>query len=535
MQAVDDLGEATPDGSAAFAQLLRDRPQAIVLAMSEDGRVTDRPASLGLPDRPEFQRSSGLDLLAAADHAAVLEAWHRARAEPVVTVDVHLVADPDQVVQLYFLDVRAEHGVYAAVLDAPDLDRVLESIEQVDGRRRIVGRVQRDALSRFVEVDDNASAILGWPAADLVGRNTLELLHPDDLDRAVEAWMTMRDGSGGGRVQVRLQHASGGYRWVEITNENRLDDPAVGCVVSELFDISEEMSALEAVLERERQLQRLAEALPIGICHLRLDRGVVYTNQPLRALLGPVDSVATLLAALAPDDREPVRQAIAEAIVGQESDLEVDVVAGPEVRRGELTFRALRDDAGTPSGLIVCAADVTDRNRLRSELEHKASHDALTGCLNRAAIVESIDRHLSDGRLLTMAYLDIDDFKDVNDEFGHAAGDEVLRTLALRLRRATRAEDRVGRIGGDEFVVVCPQGKEPFGAGALLERLAVALSGSVELAGQSILLEVSIGAVSTSERQVVDAEDLIDRADRAMYERKRGADEVPSPPVIAFP
>ena len=93
--------------------------------------------------------------------------------------------------------------------------------------------------------------------------------------------MAMRAGEGTGRVRVRYRHANGHYVWLEVTNDNRLEDPEFGCVLSEMVDISDEMAQLEALRDRERLLARLAEALPIGICHLRPDREVVYSNEPL--------------------------------------------------------------------------------------------------------------------------------------------------------------------------------------------------------------------------------------------------------------
>lgn len=514
--------------AAVLEALVLANPSAVVFAMASDGRPTTMPEALDVPRNPDLVRASGVDLLVGADHTAVLEAWQRAQHEPVVELGVHLLADPERIVGLYFIDLREEHGVHITVLDVTEPELVTASMEAVDGRRRVVGRVQRDPLSCFLAVDADASAIIGWPATELIGRNTLELVHPDDRERAVEAWMAMRSDVESSRVQVRFQHARGHYVWLEITNENHLDDPELGCVISELVDISDEMAALEELHHRERQLQRLAEALPVGICHLRMDEEVVYTNAPLVALLGNVGSVPELLAALAPADHGPVRQAIARALAGEDSDLEVGVVQGPEPRRAELTFRTLQDDDAEPAGLIVCAADVTDRSRLRSELEHRASHDALSGCLNRAATVEAIEEHLADAHPVAVAFLDLDDFKVVNDQFGHAAGDEVLRAVASRLRRATRAEDRVGRVGGDEFVVICPQGREPMALVELVERLTAALTGSIEVGGHAIPLSVSVGAAISDGSDGLRAEGLLSRADDSMYERKRQAGEAAS-------
>jgi len=149
-----------------------------------------------------------------------------------------------------------------------------------------------------------------------------------------------------------------------------------------------------------------------------------------------------------------------------------------EELRCELTLRVIRSDAGDLDGVIVCAADVTDRSRLRSELEHRASHDALTGCLNRSATVAALERALRQTPHVTVAYIDLDDFKRVNDDLGHAAGDEVLRVVAGRLRNVIRATDSLGRIGGDEFVVSCPQPREPVEVVVLEERLSAAVCAS---------------------------------------------------------
>ena len=104
--------------------------------------------------------------------------------------------------------------------------------------------------------------------------------------------------------------------------------------------------------------------------------------------------------------------------------------------------------------------DITDRKRAEQELSHRANHDALTGLPNRdqfrAALDEAIVRARKHGRAVGAMYVDLDDFKVVNDGFGHDVGDEVLVAVADRLRGATRASDLVGRDGGDEFLVLLP-------------------------------------------------------------------------------
>ena len=131
-----------------------------------------------------------------------------------------------------------------------------------------------------------------------------------------------------------------------------------------------------------------------------------------------------------------------------------------------------------------------------------------------------LERALREHRQVAVAYIDLDNFKSINDELGHAAGDELLRVAAARLRSVTRVDDRLGRIGGDEFVVICPRGDGPFEAAALAERLTEAICGDVTFARQRIPLRASVGAAVSLDGEL-DAEALLSRADAAMYEVKR--------------
>jgi diguanylate cyclase (GGDEF)-like protein/PAS domain S-box-containing protein len=518
---LDSQGTVSTGSGAATAldELLRGSPSALVAALGPDG-MQDFPDSVRLHGQSIFDGGLGIDIVAAEDQVIVLDGWIRSGREPVVSLEIHLLADPDQLATVHFFDVRAEHGVHVVVLEAADPDLVQRSVGARAAQRRPTARVSRDAMAVFTEVDEATTALLGWRADELIGQRTLDLVHPDDTERAIDAWMAMRNGVDTGRVRARYRHADGHYVWIEITNENQLQDPAIGCVLSELVDISGEMAHLEELRERERNLARLAEALPIGICHVRADGEVVYSNAPLTALLGPVDSHDALVNSVAWPDRAKVGLVLTRALQGHGCELEVEVPHGLDERRCELTFRPMSSDKGGVDGVIVCASDVTDRSRLRAELEHRATHDALSGCLNRGATVAALERALQTSPQVAVAYLDLNGFKAINDEFGHAAGDELLRVAAARLRATIRSDDLVGRIGGDEFVVICPQGHGAFVEADLLRRLAQAIDGEVTFAHQRIPLSASLG-VAVSLPAELDGEAVLSRADAAMYEAKR--------------
>jgi diguanylate cyclase (GGDEF)-like protein len=163
------------------------------------------------------------------------------------------------------------------------------------------------------------------------------------------------------------------------------------------------------------------------------------------------------------------------------------------------------------------AAIAIDNARTRDELEHLAATDDLTGVANRRRFGQELGRELASaaryGRPLSLLLLDLDGFKNVNDSFGHDRGDEVLRTVAVLLRRHTRKCDLVARIGGDEFALLLPS-TPPDRASPLADRLAEAIAERVGALG----IRASVGVASFPE---IDGEQLLGEADRSLYASKR--------------
>ena len=182
----------------------------------------------------------------------------------------------------------------------------------------------------------------------------------------------------------------------------------------------------------------------------------------------------------------------------------------------------LLDDPSV-EGVVLTCHDITDRKAYERELTHLAFHDTLTGLPNRALFLDRLERVLARAerhhRPVAILFLDLDNFKVVNDSLGHEAGDRLLDEAARRLRATLRAEDTAARFGGDEFAVLLEQVVDEAGAVTVAERIAGALATAIQLDGREMFASFSIGvALSAPGRD--SAEGLLRNADLAMYRAK---------------
>jgi diguanylate cyclase (GGDEF)-like protein/PAS domain S-box-containing protein len=227
-----------------------------------------------------------------------------------------------------------------------------------------------------------------------------------------------------------------------------------------------------------------------------------------------------------PDDRAGAIEAYeAHWRTGEPLRAEYRMIArdGTEIWVRDEAF-AMADDTRSgrrvSQGLLV---EITDRKRLESKLIHDALHDPLTGLANRVLLRDYLERALArHGRApgtVALLFVDLDDFKRVNDSYGHAAGDQILCRVAERLVDAVRAEDLVGRQSGDEFAVLLDPVLGGSEATAAAERILRELRRPIQLGGAAVVVGGSIGVAIASDRGL-SAEDLLVQADAAMYAAK---------------
>jgi diguanylate cyclase (GGDEF)-like protein/PAS domain S-box-containing protein len=177
----------------------------------------------------------------------------------------------------------------------------------------------------------------------------------------------------------------------------------------------------------------------------------------------------------------------------------------------------------TVQGIVLNTRDVSERKRLEEQLTHQAFHDPLTGLANRALFRDRVSHALAlahrQGHPITVLFLDLDDFKKVNDSLGHAEGDRLLIAAAERFLSCARTADTVARLGGDEFAILIEHVAGSDGRGGLLERLSSAMVHPFSLSGNQIQVTASIGVATATGDETAD--DLLRNADVAMYAAKR--------------
>ena len=295
----------------------------------------------------------------------------------------------------------------------------------------------------------------------------------------------------------------------------------------ELFlEMQERQRALDALLESEERYRLMVELSPDAIL-IESGGKVVFANEAAKKLFLDSESVQLLGQSVLDLAAEEYREQVAERLsrAGQLTEpVQVEEIAKRldgshfevSVRRAALLY------AGQPARQII-ARDISYRKRLERELAYQATHDSLTGAINRSSLIDKLndaigfaDRH---GFPVWVAFVDLDRFKQVNDRFGHAVGDTLLRVITDRLTNALRRDDTLGRYGGDEFVLVLRGGPENHLTPGVIERLMDSVCEPVTVDGHELKVTCSIG-IATYPVDGHSAETLMHHADAAMYVAK---------------
>jgi diguanylate cyclase (GGDEF)-like protein/PAS domain S-box-containing protein len=293
------------------------------------------------------------------------------------------------------------------------------------------------------------------------------------------------------------------------------------------------LAAAQAELRAARErLEAALDGSSVALWDADLRSGRVYLSEAWARLIDAPEAetvveVQSLIALMHPDDVEPAVRASIETMKGVRTVYAAEhrvrarsgewrwlLSRGRVTERDPLTGRALR--------MIGTNVDITERKRQEEALQSAAHTDPLTGLANRMLLDDrlrlALARSRRSGTHIAVLFLDIDHFKEVNDGFGHALGDALLKEFAARLRACLRATDTVARLGGDEFVVLLEDLRDPAYAAVVAEKILGAMRAPVRLEGRELAVTTSIGVACADSGS--DAEQLLRLADAALYEAK---------------
>ena len=393
---------------------------------------------------------------------------------------------------------------------------------------------------------ETAYIIFGW--SSLVGRNMTELIHPDDFELAARSIEFHVDHASDynsdfnpawrpDSTSIRLATAEGEFIRADVQLCNFLEDPEIGGLLG-LGRFGRDLSDLATSIDLLGQSAPLGSILPVLArlidCSVDATRTqIVYFDDDVASVhvakdAGALpDAPSDLLRLARETGQTQERLNLPDRPEAQEADKFGAVIVIPVALPSSQTIGAcIVIWSEPPMGLIsgpqrlvhqavrLTALAVAD-HRGKAALQWDVAHDGLTGLLNRKGLSQAFDSQVD---LAAMLYVDLDDFKPVNDEFGHEVGDQMLIEISRRISESVRDIDFVARLGGDEFAVLCPEISDLSEAKVIAERLIDSVSQAASIGNFSGSIGASVGvALSNSDS---DLASVLRSADAALYQAK---------------
>lgn len=413
-----------------------------------------------------------------------------------------------------------------------DSGRVLQVL--VDNLEGMVYRSAIDEDWTLHFVSDGCRALTGYAPEELEYSQLIsleEITHPDDRVKVRQAVCTALEASGRYHVQYRIRHRDGSEKWVLERGTVVADEAGEHVLEGFIEDVTEQVMRERQLADAELRYRSIFEDSVIGMFQTSIDGAYLAANRALARLYGYAGA-AELIAGLSdiarrlyvdPGRREEFKRRI--RATGRVVDFESEVYRcdGSRIWISE-NAHIVYDQDGEAQYYEGTVEDITERYRARRELEYQATHDPLTGLPNRNLLQDRLHqavlRARRQGRRGGVAFIDLDNFKFVNDSLGHGAGDRLLVEIAQRLRSCLRDTDTVARYGGDEFVLILGDYDGEHDGLQVLQRLKTAIAEPFELEGHELRVDCSIG-VSVFPDDGEEMENLLRHADAAVNHAKR--------------
>jgi diguanylate cyclase (GGDEF)-like protein/PAS domain S-box-containing protein len=425
-------------------------------------------------------------------------------------------------------------GLYVGTVQ--DVTELRATERQLAQQRELLARVLEDAPigmalvapdGRWLKVNRALCEIVGYEEAELLELSFQDLTHPDDLEADLEHVRRMLAGEiGSYEIEKRYLRKDGRIVWIKLSVTLMRDEQHRPLqFISQIQDITAPKES-ELALQRERDhSEAIVAAMSEGYA-LTVTGQLVAVNDALCEITGfsreELEGAQAPFPFWPPEAQERYTLVRDAVLADGGGTFELTLMRKDGSRfPAEITTRPAHNPDGSLLGYVNTLRDVSERKRHEAELERRATHDGLTGLANHRMfhqrLGEEIARATRHGRPLSVAVLDLDRFKQVNDRHGHLVGDRVLREVASRLAGLVREEELVARVGGEEFAWILPDATAP-GALAAAERARRAICEQpIDVAAGTVTLSAGVCDLACA----ASADDLYDRADQALYEAKR--------------
>ncbi len=450
------------------------------------------------------------------------------------------VADDDGVARRY---IGVLHDVTARVTAAVELAeaeaRYRTLIETIPAVTYVA---DWDELGSFAYVSPQVEELLGYPAERWLGSTGTweQQIHPDDRDRVLAETRYAYREQKAFDCEYRMLAADGRVVWLWERDTVIRDDHGEPRLTQGIItDVTATRIAEAALAESEERNRGVVQALEEGLLVYGSDGRAISCNAAAGRIVGLSES--ELIGArggewpieIAFEDGTPLtvenapsRRAFETGVAQRDVIVRFTHRDGGQLWVSVSSHPLLREGESRPYGVVSAFSDITERRRAQEQIAFLAYHDSLTKLPNRALLDEHLALALARARRnaqsVALLYVDLDDFKAVNDSLGHAAGDELLRRIAVRLRGVVRTTDLLARQGGDEFLILLTDlDVDPrLSAETVAKQVEAALLEPFSIADAEFEIGSSIG-ISIYPADASDADTLLRHADAAMYEVKQ--------------
>jgi diguanylate cyclase (GGDEF)-like protein/PAS domain S-box-containing protein len=374
---------------------------------------------------------------------------------------------------------------------------------------------------------DQATSHLAWWS---------RIIDPSDLQRVQSAWQQLLAGAEDlFQTELRVRSKHGEIRWMYVRAKVVAHDPdgRPQLIAGVLMDITERRQVTRQLADTQAKLRLAMDIAAVGYWEMNPRTYAVEYSPEWKRLLGYADTEIAndyeeWISRLHPDDHDLVLTQIRAFQTAAASDYKMEF----RLRHKDGSYRWIAsravltvDEAGTPIRVRGVHLDITERKEIENRIRQISQHDPLTGLPNRALLHEFAEPLLAaarrNERQAAVLFVDLDHFKPINDQHGHDVGDEVLKEVARRLRTSVRESDLVGRLGGDEFLLVLADIRSEESVNRVARLCLERLSEPHLLRGLELRTTCSIG-ISLFPQDGDDLGTLIHHADAAMYQAKHG-------------